>query len=796
MSHLEDNFEVDSYTRSRQFRLKLLAALLVSMGCMNVGMAASQEATTRVIYGSGNHVGPHGRSIVMGADAVQADDVGYRSIVIGQSAHAHNGWGTQEQLATLGSNGDAEPTVPGTLLLGQRRYGRTGSLAIGSLTYGGSALGGAAADRGTADLVDVVSLGTNTYAMSTMGAVMGSYAVANNRFTSSFWYRAYAVQNFGLTSIGAWTQTRSKESSEFSSGMATTALGLANQLTEVNGAEVLGSGNIVKRSFDDDVDRPSGDKTIDNYNAHFVTQIHNADEGAQLVVGHANLTDVTARSQIYGHRNQLTGTPAAGSWLSPIPAIYSDLVSLWGNDNAVDHGDHLTLIGDGNAFSKAKSDIVMGTFSSEDAPVTSLEKSVLLGGLRTGGTVDNNASLLTLVGFGSEVHDSYAVALGAGSVARAGLGNVGYFPTRDAAPTVPATAIWKATQNAVSVGAEGTTRQITGVAAGAADTDAVNVAQLRALRDKIAHTYANGSATTFSANGGDETHLNGDTTKPQNLVFTTTADEHGKKHYDLTLADHLVLGAEPTKNKVEINGNTSTITLGTVAATQLVLNAETGIYTYGDKVTINANEGWMGAGSVRLTSNTNTVEGLSNTHWNANEVVLDRMATEDQLKALSESLRGTDPYVHELQRDMRSLKRDIRQMAAQAGALAGLKTLAFDPFHRTQFAVSLGHYRDRSSVAVGLAHYPREKLLVHAGMTLTGHAMGYIGTSFTLGGLKHGFQSPVTSTEVSYVEETDIATLKAEITAMQAQVGELEALRAEAQALARRAQALANKVAM
>ena len=627
-----------------------------------------------------------------------------------------------------------------------------------------------------------------------MGSVMGAYATATNRYDpgNRFGNLFYGMQNLGLTSIGAWNQTLSRSVYDGAAGIAVTSTGIANQVVGSNGSQILGSGNVVQDSLGF-VSAPdsSTPKTIDAFNATFQDKIRAMEDGAQLIVGHSNLATVTSKSQIYGHRNQLKGTPGI------LLANLSDLVSIWGDDNVVATSKNLTLIGDGNAFTNAKSDIVMGTFSSNTSPVTGLEKSVLLGGLRSGGTVDNSSSFLTLAGYGAEVHDQYAVALGAGSVARGGANNVGYQPVRATPVTPPtidtATATWTATKNAVSVGAEGTTRQITGVAAGTADTDAVNVAQLKALREKIALTYANGSATTFSANGGDETNLNGDTTKPQNLKFTKAEGNHLQQHYDLTLSDHLVFGAEPDKNKVEIDGDHSTMTLGVNDASKIVLNGETGVYRFGEKVTINAEEGWVSVGDARLVSETNTVEGLSNRTWNPSAAVIDRQATEDQLKAVDEALRGNDPLVHELKNDMRSLKRDIRQMAAQAGAIAGLKTLSFDPYRRTQFMAAVGQYRDRTSVAVGLAHYPREKLLVHAGLTLTGHAMGYAGVSFTLGGLKNGFQQPA-NTEVSYVEETDIATLKAEIAQMQAQADELDALRAEAQALARRAQALAEKV--
>ena len=49
---------------------------------------------------------------------------------------------------------------------------------------------------------------------------------------------------------------------------------------------------------------------------------------------------------------------------------------------------------------------------------------------------------------------------------------------------------WVSTRGAVSVGSDTVSRQITGVAAGSADTDAVNVAQLKALKAEGDDTYA------------------------------------------------------------------------------------------------------------------------------------------------------------------------------------------------------------------------------------------------------------------------------------------------------------------
>ena len=74
------------------------------------------------------------------------------------------------------------------------------------------------------------------------------------------------------------------------------------------------------------------------------------------------------------------------------------------------------------------------------------------------------------------------VALGSSSLANREKGAIGYLA--DAKTTSEA---WKATRGAISIGNEekGITRQLTGLAAGSEDTDAVNVAQLKAVNTKV-----------------------------------------------------------------------------------------------------------------------------------------------------------------------------------------------------------------------------------------------------------------------------------------------------------------------
>ncbi|AKT91024.1 putative YadA-like adhesin [Campylobacter ureolyticus RIGS 9880] len=101
------------------------------------------------------------------------------------------------------------------------------------------------------------------------------------------------------------------------------------------------------------------------------------------------------------------------------------------------------------------------------------------------------------IGYNSKAKVDDSVALGAKSVANIGSGVIGFdFSTNG--PSDKADHIWKSTAGAVSVGrVEGqvVTRQITNVAAGREDTDAVNVAQIKSLSNKGFHTQADYNAT-------------------------------------------------------------------------------------------------------------------------------------------------------------------------------------------------------------------------------------------------------------------------------------------------------------
>ena len=118
-----------------------------------------------------------------------------------------------------------------------------------------------------------------------------------------------------------------------------------------------------------------------------------------------------------------------------------------------------------------------------------------------------NAYRSTAIGDYAKAKVEKSVALGAGSVAdrvaSINTDKVGY----GASSTDGGSYTWFATAGAVSVGsvADGITRQITNVAAGSDDTDAVNVAQLKAVEAKAGKQtiLTNGKNTTVEADTTD-----------------------------------------------------------------------------------------------------------------------------------------------------------------------------------------------------------------------------------------------------------------------------------------------------
>ena len=189
---------------------------------------------------------------------------------------------------------------------------------------------------------------------------------------------------------------------------------------------------------------------------------------------------------------------------------------------------------------------------------------------------------------------SNSVALGNASVASAindVTGNSSYINWAGVSDTV----------GVVSVGSSGSTRQIQNVAAGqvsATSTDAVNGSQLYAVQQ-----LASQSATVSAADS--------------NITVTESTNSSGGTDYEIELSDQLDIGTG-----VEIDGTGDGLI--DVGNGNIVLDGSDGSIKAGD-VTIN-------------TDGDGTINGLTNTTWDPDDYVSGQAATEDQLKAVSDTL--------------------------------------------------------------------------------------------------------------------------------------------------------------
>lgn len=181
----------------------------------------------------------------------------------------------------------------------------------------------------------------------------------------------------------------------------------------------------------------------------------------------------------------------------------------------------------------------------------STEESVAIGGQSF---IIDDAAGGTAIGAGAFVLTNGGIALGRTSKAETAAFVPGYDPEANAA-SQDTNLAWRSTFGALSIGNTKSkiTRQITGVAAGTGDTDAVNVAQLKALRalaskgwtlsvdDVDGTTVGLGGSVDFSAK------INNDNLTGTNLEITKSVDNNaGKTNITIGLADSIVVNRVAT----------------------------------------------------------------------------------------------------------------------------------------------------------------------------------------------------------------------------------------------------------
>ena len=277
--------------------------------------------------------------------------------------------------------------------------------------------------------------------------------------------KPYGVQNFGAAVVGSLNSVEGLTSTEHNTaGMADSILGSANRTKNANGTIMVGAGNVVEDSINDfdatEIKTKDGIASPNALSDAMRTSIQNANGGgAASIVGNGNEVKQSTNVSVLGSKNKLTKTKRA------------------------------QVLGDNREVTDAEGAVIIGS-ASGTTPMTTDKKNVTILGYNANATVDGG------------------VAIGSGSIANVGAGQKGYYvkhdqrseegegyPFQNNEKYKPQSA-WISRAGAVSVGdttnedqSKWITRQITGVAAGTNDTDAVNVAQLKNSQTRFYSIY-------------------------------------------------------------------------------------------------------------------------------------------------------------------------------------------------------------------------------------------------------------------------------------------------------------------
>ena len=342
-----------------------------------------------------------------------------------------------------------------------------------------------------------LAAGFVTHADGIASTVVGSYSGVMNTGTAlgplGRDYRGATAVSLGTVNVNNNTDT-----SKPYSGVANSIVGQANMTTNSNAAIIYGAGNTVTDSY-----RP-----IDSTKAWAILgsvsdpkelskamQAAVKDSGGQvMVMGGGNTVDKAYMTQVTGVGNTVTGTDSTYAEGTSTQYNFVD-----GFQNELTNGKHDYIIGSNNKVSgesidKNQSNIVFG----DNHKLTNQKNNVIIGSSDTADD-ETTASDVVAIGHNAKVTKEGGVAIGSGSEATTAAGVAGYDPTGATADT---TAAWTSKKAAVSVGTADETRQITGVAAGKEETDAVNVAQLKKLNGMKANVNADNIGKNLKGSDG------------------------------------------------------------------------------------------------------------------------------------------------------------------------------------------------------------------------------------------------------------------------------------------------------
>lgn len=690
-------------------------------------------------------------------------------ISIGNNATAITGRGGQER--AFAYDGDVNHAA-GAIAIGANTYARTGSIMIGSHVYKGNMgdVTGIDTDSFNTDsngaygfTVNSTTIGTNSFTRGNLATTIGDYNIQSGKsrgYGVSSW--VYGAQNFGATVIGALNSNESQSAGSGMSGIANSIVGVANKVNSSNGTLVFGAGNEVTNSLSGiyGVDDTTSLRDAKKAQDALKNAVADSDAGgAVLAIGGANKADWAQKSQLIGVGNILIGENGAISMYNTIN----------GYKNKVTNATHTSIIGSNNKAKNIQSTIVMGDENTLEG-----RKNVISLGNKNTVVVDDAVA----IGNGTTVSAESGVAIGVGSVANrvAGIekGALGAF----APANIPTTEIstWTSTAGAFSVGdtVGNITRQITNVAAGSEDTDAVNVAQLKKALESIDVDAGTGIKVDKITKDGKTTYkistnIKGSTTDTDTTTVTTNQTNTGSTDTSQetttgtstkigetvtvsteTKATHF--GADDNETAdvqpgqtLNINGDEKNISTSVNGnSIQVKLNDEIDV----KKVTAET----VSVGNTTITTDGLTIKdgpsitktGIDGGNQKVTGVEAGEISSTSKDAVNGSQLFATNQQVAQNAQSISKLGNRINKVGAGAAALAALHPLDFDPDDKWDFAAGYGNYNGENAAAIGAYYRPNEDTMFSVGGSFgNGENMVNAGVSLKLGQGNHVSTSKV-----------------------------------------------------
>ena len=776
-----------------------------------IGTGSSAQKDGVVAIGKGAHTNYAGGSgyaningdVVIGENATTHsyyDQSG--SVAIGKNAYVENTIGQQDKFFAFdqttfnrwgfGSLPQKPDKVVTGVAIGDNTYVRSGGTMIGSHNYRGK-IGDITVNTDTytekrkAGLgVYSTTIGTNSFTNGTVATTTGALNVISSNYDGTNSDTA-GVKNFGATINGSLNSIESATAANSYSGIGNAVVGTANRTYNSNGSLIFGAGNEITNSITDidaDAITPSafgGPSSVTKLSETVRNLVKdNKSGGSTLAIGGGNKADYTQLTSMTGVNNTITGTAGNVAKLN-------------------------NVTGYNNTITNASNNIVMGN----DHVITA-DNTIAIGGLSSSET--RSVANTTTIGYDAKASVEGGVALGYKSNATVDKGAAGYDISTKAAST-DTSSTWKATAAAVSVGdvANDVTRQITSVAAGTNDTDAVNVAQLKKVETKISTVEADakkhttvvaGANTTVTsgtnANGGAEykVAVNKDLVEMSSANFGKATDNvrsridkdrasffNGSENIGITPkgiqienTDTLEQAKFDKYGMYASEGNTTVYytTNGISAGDQKINNVKAGV---ADTDAVNVSQLKRLQDQIAASSSVTTVTAgdhikvtptvNGNTH-DYKVSLADDIA--DQITNNTTNINKNTNDIKNIKGDLSKIDKRVDKSVAGAAALAALHPLDFDPDAKWDFAAGYGHYRSGNAAALGAFYRPNEDVQLSVGSTV-----GSDETVFNAGlSVKVGAHSGVSRSRVAIGKE--VLALKKTVAEQNAQIQKLTAL--------------------